>query len=164
MTAFVETRHLPAMTLVGLSGQFVSVLAPNHNADDAIPQLWGSVFDALDDADEFEFGWAVGLILPSSEPNAEPGQMEYFAGLVVDSQPDELGSLEVRQIKESNYVVCEHLGSLDELAETTKWFYEEYLPSAGFAEKVAPHIEVYDERFDPESSESVVMICAPIED
>lgn len=163
MTSFVETRELPGMTLVGLTAQFVSIMAPNPDADDVIPVLWGKVFDALEQVDEFEFGWAVGLILPSSVPDAKPGQMEYFAGLIVDATPDELGSLEVRQIKASNYVVCEHLGSLDELAETTRWFYEEYLPTAGFTERVAPHLEVYDERFDPDSSESVVMICAPIE-
>lgn len=164
MTAFVETRNLPAMKLLGMSEEFIGVLSENANADDVIPELWGKLFDALEDVEEFEFGWAVGVIGPSQNQSAEPGRMEYFAALVVDEVPESHPGLELRSLDASNYVVCEHLGSLDELADTTKWFYGEYLPTAGFTEKYAPHLEVYDERFDPESSESVVMICAPIAD
>ena len=164
MTAFVETRNLPAMRLIGLTGQFIGVTSPNPNADDVIPQLWGDLFDALEDVEEFEFGWAVGVMAPSQEAGAVPGQMEYFAALVVDDVPENHPGLIVREVAASNYAVCEHLGPLEELADTTKWFYTDYLPTAGFTDKLAPHLEVYDERFDPESSESVVMICAPIAD
>lgn len=162
MTAFVETRSLAGMTLVGYAEDFLSIMAPGSNAQDVIPEIWGKVFDLLEDSDEFEFGWAVGVMTPSKDPNAKPGQMEYFAGLVTDEVPDSHPGLEIRQLEASDYVICEHLGSLDELGETTNWFYAEYLPTSGYQMSAAPHLEVYDERFDPDSTESVVMICAPL--
>ena len=162
MTAFVETRSLPAMTLVGYAEDFVSAMVPDSDASEVIPEIWGTVFDLLEEADEFEFGWAVGVISPSQDRAPKPGQLKYFAGLVTDGIPESHPGLEVVKLESSNYLVCEHLGSLDELAETTKWFYDEYLPTAGFNVIDGPHLEVYDERFDPDSDQSVVMICAPI--
>jgi AraC family transcriptional regulator len=162
MTAFVEPRYLPAMRLIGFAQDFNGLMSENPNGPDVVPDIWGQLFDLLDDSDEFEFGWAVGVLTPSKDPNAKPGTMEYFAGLVIDDAPEEHPGLEIRQLEASNYLICEHLGSLDELADTTAWFYSDYLPGAGFTEKAAPHLEVYDERFDPDSSESVVMVCAPI--
>ena len=163
MTAFVETRHLPAMRLLGLAGEFIGVMSPTPNADEAIPAIWERLFDQLELVDEFEFGWAVGILTPSDDPNAVDGQMQYFAGLVIDEAPEIHAGLELRELAACDYLVCEHLGSLEELGETTKWFYSEYFPTSGFEMKNAPHLEVYDERFDPESDQSVVMICAPIQ-
>jgi AraC family transcriptional regulator len=162
MTSFVETRELPPMTLVGLAEDFNSLASDAPDGQDLIPEIWGKLFDLLDEADEFEFGWAVGVMTPSTAADAKPGQMEYFAGLVTDLVPDAHPGLQVRTVDASNYVVCEHIGSLDELQDTTAWFYNEYLPGSGFELKNAPHLEVYDERFDPDSNESVVMVCAPI--
>lgn len=162
MTAFVETRHFPNMRLLGLEGQFVGMWGENPNGNDVIPGIWERLFDQLELVDEFEFGWAIGIMRPSAATDAVKGQMEYFAGLVIDQAPEDYPGLELRELAACDYVVCEHLGSLDELNETTKWFYGEYLPGSEFEMKQAPHLEVYDERFDPESDQSVVMVCAPI--
>jgi len=162
MTAFVETRHLAAMRLIGIPDDVLGLMADEPNGDELIPPLWGRLFDQLESVEEFEFGWAVGVLNPSRAENAVKGQLEYFAGLVADFPPEEHPGMQVRDIEASDYLVCEHLGSLDELADTTRWFYSEYLPTSGYQVKDAPHLEVYDERFDPESHESVVMICVPI--
>lgn len=162
MTAFVETRHLGAMRLIGIPTDFLGLMAAEPNGDEVIPALWGKVFDQLESVEEFEFGWAVGVMVPSQGSDPASGQMEYFAGLVADYPPDEHPGMQVREIAASDYLICEHLGSLDELGETTRWFYSEYLPTSGYTPKFAPHLEVYDERFDPDSHESVVMICVPV--
>jgi len=162
MTAFVETRVIPGMTLIGVAQDFLGMAAGHPNGPELVPQIWGKLFDLLEESDEFEFGWAVGVITPSKAPDALDGQMEYFAGLVTDEIPESHPGLEVRNVGASNYLVCEHLGSLEDLHDTTVWFYDEYLHNAGYEEKDAPHLEVYDERFDPDSDDSVVMVCAPI--
>jgi predicted transcriptional regulator YdeE len=162
MTSIVENRDLPAMTLIGLARPFLGLMSPTPNGHDVIPGVWGELFDALDEADEFEFGWAVGMM--SDEPGSGVGgQMNYFAGLVIDEAPEYHPGLTQTQVAAGKYAICEHIGSLDELGETTRWFYEEYLPSSGVVMRDANHLEVYDERFDPESDHSVVMICVPIE-
>ena len=163
MTAIVENRSLPAMKVIGMSRHFFGLMAPQANGHEVIPELWGQLFDALDDIEEFEFGWAVGLMSPVFGPDAKPGEMEYFAGLVIESEPESHSSLSVREVAGGQYAVCEHIGTLDDLGETTAWFYGEYLPASQVFEREAYHLEVYDDRFDPESDHSVVMICAPIE-
>ncbi|MEN9990137.1 MAG: hypothetical protein RL508_1116 [Actinomycetota bacterium] len=163
MTAIVETRPLPAMKVLGLSRNFFGMMAPTSNGHEVIPELWGQLFDTLDDFEEFEFGWAVGLMSPVFGPDAKPGEMQYFAGLVVEAEPESHPGLTMREVEAGQYAICEHIGTLEDLGETTAWFYGEYLPSSNLAEREAYHLEVYDERFDPESDHSVVMICAPIQ-
>ena len=162
MTAYVEKRDLPGMTLIGLERTFRGMMATHPDGGDKIPLIWGELFDKLEEADEFEFGWAVGVLAPSHLPDAEDGEMTYFAALVTDDIPLEHPGLEVRTLDASGYVICEHLGSLDDLNDTAAWFYRDYLPESGFTLKATPHLEVYDERFDPDSNESVVMVCAPV--
>jgi len=60
------------------------------------------------------------------------------------------------------YVACEHVGSLDTLGATTAWFYSEYLPSSEWTIRDGYHLEIYDDRFEPESDDSVALICAPV--
>ena len=116
----------------------------------------------LEEADEFEFGWAVGVMTPAKDSDV-PGAMEYFAGLVIEEMPEYHPGLQKLEVPAGLFSVCEHIGSVDELGETTQWFYSDYLPGSGAKWREAAHLEVYDERFDPESDHSVVMICAPIE-
>lgn len=48
------------------------------------------------------------------------------------------------------------------MGRTTAWFYSEYLPSSGVALRDGLHLEIYDERFNPESSDSIALICVPV--
>lgn len=163
MNAIVKTQPLPAMTLVGVSRDFISVLGENSNAHQILPELWGELFDKLEDLDEFEFTWSVGVLEPPKGKNPKPGQLSYFAGLLVEEVPEDLAGMRVLDVPAGNFAVCEHIGDVEDIGETTAWFYNEYLDSSGLAEREAPHYEIYDERFNPESPESVIMICAPIE-
>jgi hypothetical protein len=52
---------------------------------------------------------------------------------------------------------------MDTVGATTGWFYGEYLPNAEWNIRDGYHLEIYDERFDPESNESVMLICAPVQ-
>ena len=162
MTSIVENRELPNMTLIGLSGPFLGLMSPTPNGHDVIPGIWGQLFDALEEADEFEFGWAVGVMTPAKDSDV-PGAMEYFAGLVIEEMPEYHPGLQKLEVPAGLFSVCEHIGSVDELGETTQWFYSDYLPGSGAKWREAAHLEVYDERFDPERDHSVVMICVPIE-
>ena len=161
MSSRIVNVALPNLTLIGLSDTFYALGSVKANGAQVIPGIWEKSMDATDELDNFEMGWAVGVMTPVVGPEAEPGKLNYFAGFAVESVPEYLGELSVLKLAASDYLVCEHIGDLDELPETTEWFYTEYLPTAGIQEKDAPHLEVYDERFDPESEDSVVMICVP---
>jgi AraC family transcriptional regulator len=163
MNAIVKTQKYPAMTLIGVSRDFISVLGENSDAHTILPALWGELFDHLDELDEFEFTWSVGVLEPPKGKNPKPGQLSYFAGLLVEEVPEDLGPLRVLDVPAGNFAVCEHIGDVENIGETTAWFYNEYLESSGLEEREAPHYEIYDDRFDPESPDSVIVIAAPIE-
>ncbi|HEY5304990.1 MAG TPA: hypothetical protein VIJ86_13185 [Acidimicrobiales bacterium] len=52
--------------------------------------------------------------------------------------------------------------ALATIAQTTLWLYRDYLPQTGRQTIDAAHVEVYDERFDPRSPTSIMMMGAPV--
>jgi AraC family transcriptional regulator len=157
-TPRVSTIGVPATTLVGVSGEFTSDLQPGADAHVVIPKLWErlmtSVGPALQDSH-----WAVG-VMSDVEGSSK---MNYLAAIRLDDNDGRSDGLEVVDLAGGTFLACEHVGSLNALPRTTQWFYTEYLPSSGVQLRDGNHLEIYDERFDPESPDSVVLICAPVE-
>jgi AraC family transcriptional regulator len=144
-------------TVVGVSGVFIGATAPDTDAHTVIPQLWIQLMEAAG-ADFYEANWSVGVM-----SDADDGKkMNYVAAMRLSDSGGRHDGLDVVDLPGGKYVACEHVGSLDRLAATTGWFYGEYLPSSGLRVRDGYHLEIYDERFDPESSDSVVLICVPV--
>jgi|GEM_PF-1930405 len=177
-SANVSLVDLPAMTIAGLGANFISALVRGSNAFEVLPKLWGDVWAVIgavnaEVASEAK-QWMVGALgepdlMAYSELGAEvEGLMNYFAGMRVDGlAPEHVqalvdAGLQLRSYAAGRFAVCEHVGLLDGLGETTAWFYQTWLPAEGLAERYANHYEIYDERFDMGSPSSIVMICAPV--
>ncbi len=157
MTPRVTDVTLPPMRLAGLSGEFVSAMQPNSDAHIVIPQLWDRL-NGLANQGGDHHRWSAGLM-----NDAALGKMIYTAAVRLDDEEVASDELEIVDFPGGSYVGCEHVGSLDTIGETTAWFYATYLPTSGRVLRGGIHVEIYDERFDPHSSDSVVVICAPIE-
>jgi len=156
-TPSVTPIDVPATTLVGVSGQFTSGHLPDSDAHMVIPQLWGRLSEAAGSSFH-DARWSVGVM---NDLDGE-GLMNYFAAIRLDDNGGQSDGLEIMELPGGPYIACEHVGSLDAIGETTKWFYAEYLPSEGIQVRDGYHLEIYDERFDPDSASSVVLICAPV--
>jgi len=156
-TPKVSSIEVPATTLVGVSGEFISGLQPNSDAQEVIPQLWGRLMEshghALHDAH-----WAVGVIRDVGGGST----MSYLAAIRLEDSEGNTQGLQTLELPGGSYLACEHVGPLNDIGQTTQWFYSEYLPSSGTQLRDDYHLEIYDDRFDPESKDSVVLICAPI--
>jgi AraC family transcriptional regulator len=156
-TPNVSTIEVPATTLVGVSGQFLSGLHPDSDAHQVIPQLWGRLMEshghALHDAH-----WSAG-VMSDIEGSSK---MNYLAAIRLEDSEHNTEGLERLELPGGSYLACEHVGSLEAMGQTTAWFYTQYLPSSGVQLRDGYHLEIYDDRFDPESSDSIVLICAPI--
>jgi predicted transcriptional regulator YdeE len=153
----VSTIEVPAATLVGVSGQFVSGLHPDSDARLVIPELWERLMEshghALHDAH-----WSAG-VMSDIEGSSK---MNYLAAIRLEDSEHNSEGLERLELPGGSYLACEHVGSLETMGQTTVWFYTQYLPSSGVRLRVGYHLEIYDDRFDPESMDSIVLICAPI--
>jgi AraC family transcriptional regulator len=156
-TPNVSPIEVPATTLVGVSGEFISGLDPNTDAQQVIPQLWSRLMEshghALHDAH-----WSVGVM---RDVDGGP-TMSYLAAIRLEDSEANTQGLETLELPGGSYLACEHVGPLSSIARTTQWFYSEYLPTSGVQLRDDYHLEIYDDRFDPGSSESIVLICAPV--
>lgn len=149
--------ELQPQRLVGVACDFVGSMDANSDAHEKIPAAWHTL-GHLASANNLSTDWSLGVMTDSDQP----GKMKYVACVRVDSTafvPE--GMVEV-PFDGGTYVGCEHVGSLDSIGKTTAWFYRDFLPASEYHLVEAPHLEIYDERFNPESPNSVVTICAPI--
>lgn len=156
MTPNVIEVTLPSVRPAGVSGEFVSGMQPNSDAHIVIPQLWDRLDGLVSQGDDHKH-WSAGIM-----NNAVSEKMTYTAAVRLDDEEVALDGLEVVDLPGGTYVGCEHVGSLDTIGETTAWCYATFLPTSGRVLRDGPHVEIYDERFNPHSSDSVVVICAPI--
>ena len=181
--AKVSILDLPSMVVAGLGADFISALVRGSNAHEVLPKLWADLnaiieATAIEGQHAYDFQpWMIGAMgepeLPAyAEAVAVPaveGLLNYFAGVRVDSIDRALvdalvaAGLQLRSFEGGSFAVCEHVGPLDRLGETTAWFYQTWLPTQGPAERFGHHFEIYDERFKMGSPSSVVMICAPVQ-
>jgi AraC family transcriptional regulator len=147
-------------TVAGVSGEFIGAMAPDSDAHTVIPQLWIRLMDSAGDA-FYRAKWSVGIM-----SDVEGGEkMNYMAAMRLTDMDGGLEGLDVVELLGGRYAACEHVGSIEGLGTTTKWFYGEYLPNSGFKVRNGNHLEIYDERFNPDSPESpdsVILICAPV--
>ena len=179
-SAKTSVIDLPKMTIAGLGVDFISAMAKGSNAKVLLPKLWGSVSEIVgttkyEGKTIYDFGaWMVGAMgepeLPAYAENdlAVEGVLNYFAGVRTDGLEPELidalvgAGLQLRVFEAGRFAACEHVGPLDNLEDTTTWFYQTWLPAEGLAERYGHHFEIYDERFQMGSPSSVVLICAPV--
>ncbi|MGD0054830.1 MAG: GyrI-like domain-containing protein [Acidimicrobiales bacterium] len=157
MTAKIVQVVLAPARLVGVSCDFVSSMDAESDAQAVIPAAWQRLFDLVDRNAPHEH-WSLGVMSDSGWP----GRMSYFAGVrAVQSGVVPEGLVELA-FAGGTYVGCEHVGSTETIAKTTAWFYAEYLPSSGLEIVEGPHVEIYDERFNPSDPNSVMTIGAPV--
>lgn len=148
---------MPSTRLVGVTGEFISSMEPGSNAHVIIPELWKKL-NALIDSDHLDREWSLGYMTRSDEP----GTMRYAACVRADSVTSALHTLDEIVFAGGTYLGCEHVGPLDSIAATTRWFYAEYLPASKYRVIDGPHLEIYDERFELNADESIVTIAVPI--
>jgi AraC family transcriptional regulator len=147
----VEPRIIskPAFTVVGL-------LQDDQKDDASIDELWlrlGSRFHEIEGVDP-DVGVGVHF--------AQGDGQRYLVGFTayqMDSAP--VGMTAVH-FDAKVYAVLTHQGTLDGIADTLGAFYSDWLPKSGYQCDDATYFEVYDDRFVPNSPDSVIAIYVPI--
>lgn len=158
----VTVQEIPPMRLIGISADFVSILSGTHgNATQVIPEIWSSLMTKLSAHPDLKLGWGVGAVGPAHSPQGIEGELNYFAGFVLHSAevPDGLSTL---HIPGGHHAVCEHVGPLSKLADTTAWFFTEWFPQSGLEWRQDFPLEIYDERYKGDAEDSVVLITTPV--
>jgi predicted transcriptional regulator YdeE len=157
----VSVQEFPPMKIVGISSDFISILAgPHANATQVIPELWGRLMAMLSAHQDLKLGWGIGAVGPAHSPRGIDGELNYFAGFVFDGDAPE--GFESLQLSGGFHAVCEHAGNLATLPETTRWFFTEWLPKSGLNHREDFPLEIYDERYKGDTEDSIVLVTAPV--
>jgi predicted transcriptional regulator YdeE/DNA-binding transcriptional MerR regulator len=144
----------PTFKAIGLS-----YVGKNENNE--IPQMWGT-FNQRSAEIPWRGGCAYGLCFADPE-GATEGEFEYVAAFEVPNDEKIPEGMIYREVPEYKYAVFTHHGKLDNLGETYEFIYNTWLPQSGL--EVHPDkfdMEVYDERFIPDSDDSAFDIYVAI--
>lgn len=152
-----EIKHKEAFTVVGLKIR-------THAESNDFPKLWGDYMKRFGELQNFAIGNAcvgVTIIDPEAEM-CKDMEFEYMAAAIVpDDAPVPEGMVK-HKVSASDYAVFTHKGKLDSLAETYEHIYGHWLPHSDYECGEGNEIEWYDERFNPESDDSVMEIYIPV--
>lgn len=145
-------RESSPIKLTGLSIMTYPLGHPKNNPM-LIPDLWSNLMQEISrNAIEFS-GPMYGAMKMQGE------EMFYLAGFASNVEHPGFESIEVPAQK---YIVFEHRGSLQFLGETMHNIFSKEFPNSGLKGCDGISLEIYDERFVPESTESIFEIAFPV--
>jgi AraC family transcriptional regulator len=158
---FIE---LPQKKVVGLGAKFVSILSPDKNNFNVIPALWGQFMSRIGELKNRSGQECFGLVemLPEGEDKSHNDEMFYIACAAVSDFSVVPAGMIKRTIPPGKYVCFTHKGKLDRLEHTMNFVYGSWLPKSNVRLREAPHLELYDRRFIPDSNKSEFDILLPI--
>jgi len=140
----------PAFSLVGFSCQ-------SSQLDGNFELLWGELADRFDEIPfvDPDFGYGAHLQQGSG--------WQYLAGLAVLRPGLVPDGMTLHHFDAHTYAVFAHRGRLHRLSKTIAAIFRDSLPDAGFKVIDGFYFEFFDDRYQPESEDSVVFIYVPVE-
>jgi predicted transcriptional regulator YdeE len=152
-----DIKEIYETKVVGWRGEFIGVMSPYSNAAQVLPAIWAEFFRR-----ENEIGAAADARL-FGVMSMEGDATIYLAGVETEADAIEPFGLASATIPMGRYLAVTHYGDAATIAATTERAYKEVFPASGKVMRLAPHLEVYDDRFNPDSPDSAMEIWIPIE-
>ncbi|MDD2596625.1 MAG: AraC family transcriptional regulator [Candidatus Cloacimonetes bacterium] len=125
-------------------------------------QLWaeftrrhGEIKDVIDPTKAYQV-----CVFDKSDPAAE--EYTFIAGMHVNDEAKVPEGMIAQKVPAAEYAVFEHHGSLEKMHQTYEYIFGVWLAENGYQMAEADSLEIYDERFNPESADSVFEIRIPI--
>ena len=88
--------------------------------------------------------------------------ISYLAGLASGPDVETPPGMVSRHFDRQLYAVFHHLGPVAGLAETVRQVFSDELPQMGYQACGEYYLEVYDDRYDPGETESIMFIWVPV--
>ncbi len=158
----IVVTELPARTLVGKSADFYGAQSPKFNGPELLGPIWGSMNSMRDKLGLPERTTMIGATRPAAAAKADDGLLNQFVGYVVEDLPADLFGLEVLSIPSGRFACVDHVGSIETLVDAVRVFYSDLDSLEGYTQRPGLHLEIYDERFDMSSPDSIMTIAAPV--
>lgn len=153
--------NLEGLKICGLS-------CKSKNMNGEIPKLWGEFHSRKAEIKDADLMTCYGICEPL-EKDVEavdlntPSEFIYLAGVQVNDDNEIPNGMEVWEVKHKKYLVFTHKGLVQNLGDTYKKIYGEYIPNSEYKVVFTYDFEVYGPNFDPMSPESELEIYVPVE-
>jgi AraC family transcriptional regulator len=157
-------REIGERRVVGMGDRFISILSPEKTSDTIIPKLWEMFDKRSSELASATPGVYFGVCSSSPDGSKRTRDDEFFyiAGTEVESLDNVPGGMLGITIPAGRYAVFTHKGRIDSLGETMRQIHGEWLADSGYSYRAgAPELELYDERFNPQSDDSEMEIWEP---
>lgn len=158
---FVE---LPEMKVIGVGARFISILSPKKNNATVIPKLWDQFIKQIGQISHKTGDVSLGLVemLPENAGKGPSDELFYIACTAVSEIDSVPPGMIRRVIPAGRYASFTHKGKLTGLEQTMNFIYRSWLPKGEVQLRDAPHLEWYDQRFNPGSDQSEFDILLPV--
>jgi len=158
----VKKFELEKTTVAGLEVITDSIIMPTASDDsDLIPKLWEDFWATFPRLGLKSTGRSFGVAIPLDQATY-PGKLKYLAGVEFSRGVPPGLDFKTVVIPKGNYVKYTHKGLMDNLKQSYLTAYTDWFPKLGLEMRDAPHLEVYDERFDPNSKNCEMDILIPV--
>jgi AraC family transcriptional regulator len=158
--------------VIGLGGNFISILSPERNNFVLIPKLWDKFTKRCGEIRN-KTGSILGVCeciegrTKANDKNKtnitnHPDDCFYLACAEVTSFDGTPEGMMEKTVPAGRYAVFTHKGKLDKLEFTMSYIYGSWLPRSGEELREAPDLEIYDKRFNADSDNSEIDIYIPI--
>jgi len=149
--------------IVGMGTKFISALSPDHDNLKVIPALWAKYVPRSQEIKSRISSADLGVCFDPGKEKSHPDECFYLAGTEVKSADEIPEGMMAMTIPAGQYAVFTHKGSIEKLNFTMKYIYGSWLPKSGQKLRDAPDLEIYDQRFRPDSEDSELDIYIPIQ-
>lgn len=157
-------KHIEEKKVIGMGSKFISTLSPDHDNEKVIPALWDKYISRSHEIPSRLGSVNFGICFKDGAAKSHPDECCYIAGAEVKSLDKIPGGMMAMTIPAGKYAIFTHKGRLEKLSFTMKYIYGSWLPKSGEKLRDAPDLEIYDQRFNPDSEDSEFDICIPIEE
>ena len=158
----VKAKEYESITIAGLQTVTNSMLMPEAKYEESLlPELWEEFWSIFPKLGSKSTGTCYGVVIPIDQ-DSTPGKIKYLAG--VEFKRGVPPGLEFKTIviPAGKYVKYTHKGPMDNLKESYIDAYTIWFPATKLKMRNAPHLELYDERFDPTSNKCEMDILIPV--
>jgi AraC family transcriptional regulator len=145
----------PELKVVGMETPFISGLSPQTTNFQVIPPLWGAFVRRHAEIANHVGKEMYGIIYGKpADQRSHPDELQYIAGVAVSSAKDIPQGMVSRTIPAGTFACVTHRGPIRKIRDTIFELYRVWLPQSGFEHAGIADVELYDDRFNPDSDES----------
>jgi len=146
------------LRLVGMTTRCFGTDSDKSNFAHAQPTLWNTFLPRLGELDRIAPKVAYGVVRVPPQGD----ELEYFAACEVSDSAAVPPGMVIRELPGARYAKFAHRGPLSRLDQTLNYIYSSWLLTSSMRHTGGCDLELYDERFIPNSERSLIHYAIPV--